>query len=122
MITGVQDVYYNVADMERAVRFYADVLGMQKVFGDAWWTRMQCGSLGVGLHKSDGAVPAIAHDAHGAHVGATLTLKSDAFEADCARLEAAGVQFLSKTNDPWGKVGVFKDLDGNILKLMQPSY
>ncbi|MGL4574785.1 MAG: VOC family protein [Burkholderiaceae bacterium] len=122
MITGIQDVYYNVADMPRAVAFYREVLGMKLVFGDAWWTRMECGGVGVGLHKSGAPVPAIAHDAHGAHVGATLTLKSDAFDADCARLEAAGVKFLSKTDNPWGKVGVFQDPDGNILKIMQPSY
>jgi catechol 2,3-dioxygenase-like lactoylglutathione lyase family enzyme len=122
MITGVQDVYYNVADMDRAVRFYTEVLGMQKVSGDTWWTRLTCGGVGIGLHKSDGAVPAIPHDAHGAHAGATLTLKSDAFAADCARLEAAGVQFLSNTDNPWGKVAVFQDPDSNILKLMQPSY
>jgi predicted enzyme related to lactoylglutathione lyase len=122
MITGIQDVYYNVSDMSRAVRFYAEVLGMKKVFGDEWWTRMECGGVGVGLHKSVTTVPAIPHDPHGAHAGATLTLKSDAFEDDCQRLENAGVRFLSKTDNPWGKVAVLMDPDENIFKLMQPSY
>lgn len=29
MITGVQDFSYNVSDMDRAVRFYAEVLGLK---------------------------------------------------------------------------------------------
>ena len=38
MITGVQDVYYNVEDMERALAFYTEVLGCVRVSGDEYWT------------------------------------------------------------------------------------
>jgi catechol 2,3-dioxygenase-like lactoylglutathione lyase family enzyme len=34
MISGVQDVYYNVSDMKRAVAFYTGVLGLKVLFGD----------------------------------------------------------------------------------------
>lgn len=34
MIKGYKDFYYNVTDMNRAVRFYSEALGMTKIFGD----------------------------------------------------------------------------------------
>ncbi len=33
MIQGYTDFYYNVTDMNRAVQFYSESLGMTKVFG-----------------------------------------------------------------------------------------
>jgi len=122
MITGVRDVYYNVSDMERAVAFYRDVLGMVVVHGDDWWTSLRCGSVTVGLHGTQGKpVPPVPADAHGAHTGGTLSLSTDDFEADRNRLADAGTKFLGESENPWGRVLIFEDPDGNILKLMTPA-
>ncbi len=120
MITGIQDVYYNVRDMKRAVGFYTEVLGMKVTYGSEYWTSLDCGGVRVGLHGSD-AVPAVPRDAHGAHAGATLTLRSTDIADDRRRLEGAGAKVLGTADEPWGEMLVFEDLDGNVLKLMKPK-
>ncbi len=121
MITGISDVYLNVQDMNRAVAFYRDVLQMKVIDTDEWWSSLECGGIRIGLHGTGGKpVPAIPHDAHGAHCGATLTLRTDDIRADFARMEKAGARFLSKIEEePWGKLATFVDPDGNVLKLME---
>ena len=55
MIIGYKDFYYNVNDMDRAVKFFETALGMSKVFGDQYWTNMKIGNLNLGLHWTEGA-------------------------------------------------------------------
>jgi predicted enzyme related to lactoylglutathione lyase len=122
MITGVQDVYYNVSDMRRAVRFYSDALGMKVEDENDWWTSLELAGCRIGLHWTEGQpVPKIPRDSHGAHAGATLTLKSTDILADRRGLEAAGTTILGEIDAPWGHLLIFEDPDGNVLKLMQPK-
>lgn len=83
---------------------------------------MQLGGANVGLHWSEGEeVFRVPRDTHGAHGGGTLTLKStNAFE-DKVQLQSKGVKILGTADVPWGKMVVFEDLDGNVLKLMEPK-
>ncbi len=123
MITGVQDFYYNVSDMNKAVKFYSNILGMEINSEDPYWTSLSCGGVNIGLHWTGGTpVPAIKKDSHGAHCGGTLTLKSTEIEADKKRLEEAGVEVLGYADAPWGKMLVITDWDGNVLKLMEPKH
>ena len=122
MITGVQDVSYNVANMERAVAFYRDVLGMRLIDSNPWWSSLDCFGARIGLHGTEGeAVPAVPRDAHGAHAGATLTLRSTDLDADIAYLRASGAKVVSSSDNPWGRLAVFLDTEGNVLKLMQAA-
>jgi len=51
-----------------------------------------------------------------------LFLHTDAFEADHARLSAAGVKFLeAPRHEAYGSVVVFEDLYGNRWDLLQPK-
>jgi catechol 2,3-dioxygenase-like lactoylglutathione lyase family enzyme len=121
MITGIQDVYYNVENMDRAVAFYRDVLGMRVLDSNPWWTSLDCFGARIGLHGSDGKrVPAVPRDAHGAFAGATLTLRSTDLNADVAHLRRNGIEVVSTSDNPWGRLAVFLDTEGNVLKLMQP--
>jgi catechol 2,3-dioxygenase-like lactoylglutathione lyase family enzyme len=122
MITGVQDIYYNVSNMDKAVEFYTNVLGMKLKHKDQWWSALDCGGVSVGLHWTEGsAVPEIPQDSHGANTGATLTLRSNDVASDRRHLEKNGAMILGEANQPWGHMLVFKDPDGNILKLMAPK-
>ena len=122
MITGIQDIYYNVQDMKRAVHFYTESLGMTAGHGDQWWTSLQCGGVAVGLHGSEGQpIPSVPRDSHGAHAGATLTLRSTDIKADRQKLENAGAKILGETDQAWGHMLIFEDPDGNVLKLMNPK-
>lgn len=121
MIKGVKDVYYNVSDMDRAVKFYRDVLGMKLIVSSPYWSALEIGRVQIGLHWSGGErVPEIRFDEHGAHSGATLTLFSDDIVEDTQGLVTHGVEIVGQLDEEWGKLTVFKDPDGNILKLMQP--
>lgn len=122
MISGYKDFYYNVTDMNRAVKFYSDAFGMKKSYGDNYWTTMTIGNLNLGLHGSDiGAVPTTLRDSHGQESGGTLTLQSDSIPEDRKRIELAGGKILGEADEPWGHMLVFEDLDGNVLKLMNPK-
>jgi len=122
MIVGVQDVYVYVADMERAIRFYGDLLGLKVTYNDGHWAALDVGGVRMGLHSTGGApVPAVPRDAGGAKAGATLTLRSTNIDEDVDRLRIVGVRFVgSISRAGWGAVIAFEDPDGNILKLMQP--
>jgi catechol 2,3-dioxygenase-like lactoylglutathione lyase family enzyme len=122
MITGVQDFYYNVQDMTRAVAFYRDVLGLRVVIENEYWTSLDCAGAKLGLHWTEGGpVPQVPRDEHGAHAGGTLTLKVADLRAAVKTLRAKGVKLLGEISDnPWGSLVTFEDPDGNVLKLMQP--
>ncbi len=122
MIKGYRDFYYNVKDMNCAVQFYQSALGMKKVYGDEFWTSMTLGNLNLGLHGSGGkAVPPTPRDSHGQDCGGTLTLDSDDITEDRKKIEKAGGKILGEADQPWGHMLVFEDLDGNVLKLMNPK-
>lgn len=122
MIKGYKDFYYNVTDMNRAVRFYSEALGMTKIFGDEYWTAMKVGNLELGLHWSEGEpIPKTPRDSHGQHTGGTLTFHSDNITEDRKAIEKSGGRILGEARQPWGHMLVFEDLDGNVLKLMSPA-
>ena len=123
MIGEIQDVYYNVKNMDQSVSFYENVLGFKKVYGSEHWTSLQKGHFNLGLHATDNGkpVPNIPRDSHGAHAGATITLKSSDIAEDKKVLESNNCKILGESNQPWGHMLVFEDLDGNVLKLMNPK-
>lgn len=124
MITGVQDVYYNVTDVKRALLFYTEALQMKLRFEQDGWTSLECGGVQIGLHSADPGeeVVRVPRDSHGAHGQATLTLKSGNIAEDRSRIERYGGKILGEDDAPWGHMLVFEDLDGNVLKLMNPKY
>ena len=112
MITGVQDVYYEVQDMKRAIAFYRNVLNLAVTEESADWSAMNVGGLRVGLDSTDGRPTP---------KRAVLTLKTTDIRADVKRLRDNGVKFVGEIGDyPWGSVVTFEDSEGNFLKLMQP--
>lgn len=120
MISGYRDFYYNVTDMSRAIRFYSEALGMQRVHGHDYWTTMAIGNLTLGLHWTGGeSIPLTPRNSHGSKNGGTLTLLSDDILADRKSIEAAGGKILGEAVQEWGHMLVFTDLDGNVLKLMK---
>lgn len=122
MMVGIQDVHYTVSDMPRAVTFYREVLGMRVLDTNPAWTSLDFFGSRLGLHGNDGdAVAPVPHDAHGPRAGAVLTLRSTDIEADVDYLRRNGVTIVGRSDNDWGRLAVFRDPDGNFLKLMQPA-
>lgn len=123
MIKGYRDFYYNVTDMNRAVEFYKKAFDMQVIHGHEFWTTVGIGNLLLGLHWTEGAsIPPTPRDSHGQNAGGTVTLHSDDVTADRKKIEQAGGKILGESDQPWGHMLVFEDLDGNVLKLMNPKH
>jgi len=120
MLSGVQDVHYHVSDMQRAVAFYRDVLGMRVLDSNPWWTSLEFYGARIGLQGCGGAPVAARLDRDGAGAGATLTLRSTDLDADLAYLRSAGCAVHGVSEHPWGRLAAISDPDGNRLRLMQP--
>lgn len=122
MICGIQDIYYSVTDSKRAVKFYTEALGLRLLNESEYWIALECDGVTIGLHPEDKPIPHVPRDSHGAHAGATLTLRSDNISEDRKKLEKFGAKILGEADQPWGHMLVFEDPDGNVLKLMKPKH
>jgi catechol 2,3-dioxygenase-like lactoylglutathione lyase family enzyme len=118
-----------VRDYDAAIRFFVDVLQFDLVEDTPSLTndgrpkrwvvvRPRGGQTGILLARADG-------DDQAGSVGRQfagrvgLFLRVDDFDAACQRMIGAGVQFVSPPRDePYGRVAVFLDLEGNRWDLL----
>jgi predicted enzyme related to lactoylglutathione lyase len=115
MIKGVAAVWLPVTDMERAVSFYGNTLGLEVTEHDGDWSEVDANGLRIGLNGSEPESP------HG-DGGALVAFQPDGdIEREVERLKGEGVEFSDGISDhPWGRIVPFKDPDGNDLQLYAP--
>jgi methylmalonyl-CoA/ethylmalonyl-CoA epimerase len=116
-LSQIAQIFVNVKDLDRAIAFYRDMLGMGFLFtappGMAFF---DCGGIRIMLGKADR--PEIDHPA------SIIYYKVDDIEKVYEVFKARGVEFIVKphlvapmpTYDLW--LADFKDSEGNILALM----
>ena len=111
-----------VSNMDRAVRFYTEVLGLKLAyrFGDHWASVELGKGLTIGLHPASAEMPA----GRRGSMAIGLELGGVAIETAVERLHAKGVQFDGPVNDSGkaGKFASFADPDGNQLYLAELSW
>ena len=123
-LTQVGRVCVTVADTDRAIDFYVDALGFEKVvdvpMGEAGrWVE-------VALPEAPTTI-ALAPPPPGQQVGGSQTgiiLDTSDVDADHAALKAAGVDVdeqVSRWGDPVPPMFWLRDPDGNSLCIVQPS-
>ena len=130
-MSHMQLVALVVREYEPAIRFFVDVLGFELVEDTPSTTndgrpkrwvvvRPRGGETGILLARADG-------DEQAAVVGAQfagrvgLFLRVDDFDATYARMQAAGVEFAGMPRtESYGRVVVFRDLEGNKWDLLGP--
>jgi len=118
-----------VRDYDTAIRFFVDVLEFDLVEDTPSLTndgrpkrwvvvRPRGGQTGILLARADGDhQAAIVGEQFAGRVG--LFLRVDDFDATFRRMADAGVSFVSPPRDePYGKVAVFLDLEGNRWDLL----
>jgi catechol 2,3-dioxygenase-like lactoylglutathione lyase family enzyme len=115
------NVTIHVSDMDRAVRFYTEVLGLKLAyrFGDHWASVQVGNTLTIGLH------PGTAQPAGGIRGGAmSIGLElAGSIEEAMRTLEAKGVKFDGLADDgKAGKFAGFTDPDGNQLYLAELNW
>ena len=113
-IGAVDHVWFWVRDMDRAVAFYGDTLGlgMRMRHGDDW-AEFDAGAIRIGLHgaASGETTP---------HGGTAVFLVDD-LDLAKASLEERGVEFEEHLGEVPGyaRYASFEDPDGNSMQLIE---
>lgn len=112
-VKKLQNAYYVTGDMERAVAFYRDALGLAVKFQDgAKWAQFDAGGVNFSLSSPEEAVV-------GAR-GAVIIFEVDDLDAARGRLEGAGGAVLdTRDMGAHGRSLTFRDPDGNLVQLFQ---
>jgi predicted enzyme related to lactoylglutathione lyase len=115
MMQGIATVWLPVTDIDRAVGFYRDTLGLSVGRQESEWAELQADGLRIGLNAHDEESPA-------GDGGAVVAFRPEAgIEEAVQELKGKGVEFAGDVSEhPWGKVATFKDPDGNDLQLYAP--
>ena len=113
--TGVNELTLEVADLERAERFYAGVLGLPVVerWEDAVWVLAGTTRIGLWLPRIG-----IAGGRGGVHVHYALHVEEDDYDADVARLRDRGCHVEEVAfSDGRGRSVYVTDPDGHCVEL-----
>src|SRR3954470_2134917 len=107
MITGIANVFYLVSDLERAIGFYRDILGLKVRRQEAAWAEVELDGVALALLKGRGRLWA------GGRGGAEVTLKVDDMTETLKTLRERGLRTLGVSQQrPHGWVVPFEDPDG----------
>ncbi len=117
MIKGLDNVYYFVTDVEKAVEFYSVILGLEIMEQDEHWASISLNGARLGLHKASSAEFSKSSEQRS---GATVTLSVSDIDKAYDLYKSKGVKFLGPVaKNPWGSHVSFSDPDGNLLDLRQ---
>jgi catechol 2,3-dioxygenase-like lactoylglutathione lyase family enzyme len=118
MFKKVDDVFFNVDDMEASVAFFRDTLELPVKYKADDWVELDGGNVTVALRRF-GSGPE-GRPELGVGAGATLVFEVDDIEAVKAKLESKGVTFIGGVFDYGSvKLAAFEDLNGNVLQIYQ---
>jgi catechol 2,3-dioxygenase-like lactoylglutathione lyase family enzyme len=113
-ITGVDFAYIPTTDIDRAVDFYGNVLGLPESarYGRMPGVEFETGSLTLAVIQSEAFGQTFERNAN------AIALRVDDVHAGREELEAKGVEFVADTIDSGVcHMAFFKDPDGNALLL-----
>jgi catechol 2,3-dioxygenase-like lactoylglutathione lyase family enzyme len=122
-VTQVGRVCVTVADTDRAIEFYCDTLGFEKVVDTPMGEGMRWVEVSVSGTPTTIALapPPPGTEAGGSQTG--IILDTTDVDADHAALKAAGVDVdeeISRYGDPVPPMFWLRDPDGNSLIVVQP--
>lgn len=106
MINGMHTIWAPVTDMDAAVRFYEEVLGLTKGYASPYWTEFHIGDRKIALHAGGEPGPA----------GWVLGLTTANLNELEARLRGAGVTIKGRHETPNGELLEFLDPCGNRIQ------
>lgn len=123
MLEGIVYTTVFVSDQDRALDFYANVLGFEQKFDNP--TPDGPRFLTVGLPSQDfqlvlwPGTPGQAEPLK-SHTPGAYTIETADCRKACETLKSRGVEFDTEVLEyPWGYIAVFQDPDGNRLQLRE---
>jgi len=111
----IHNVFQVTRDMDRAVAFYRDVLGLDVKFQDGGkWCQLTAGDTKLALSSPEEATPA--------ENGSVVVFQVDDLDAARAQLEAAGTEIEAvRDMGNHGRILACRDPDGTILQLYEAA-
>jgi catechol 2,3-dioxygenase-like lactoylglutathione lyase family enzyme len=112
MIGPVDHLYYWTRDMDRAVAFYTDVVGLSLVRREGGeWAEFDAGPIRFALHGSD----------EGTAASGTVVLRVDDLDEARWALEGRGAVFDAYVGEVAGyaRFATFRDPDGNPVQIIE---
>lgn len=108
----VDHVYYWTRDLDRALTFYTEVVGLplaHRAGGE--WAELDAGPVRMALHRTDDELPG----------SGTVVLRVDDLEASRWTLEQRGAVFEEHVGEVEGyaRFATFRDPDGNPVQLIE---
>ena len=107
-------VYYTVQDMDRAIRFYEEVLGLRLVRrDDGFWAELDGGPIRIALHGTrDGAAVEPG--------GAVAAFRVEDLDETAVALKERGVELVHTGEvEGYGRFALFPDPDGNLIEIIE---
>ena len=114
VVTTLDHVYYWVSDMERAVRFYREILGLSLTSQEGEnWAVFDAGGRQFALHRAVEGHPSTPG-------GATAVFSVDDLDRARTVLSERGVQFGHEGDvEGYARFASFQDPDGNTVQLIE---
>ena len=112
LLEGIDHVYYWTRDMDAAVSFYRDVVGLPLARRESNdWAEFAAGPVRFALHGTDDPAP----------TGGTVVFRVDDLEDARAALERRGAVFEDHPGEVEGfaRFATFRDPDGNPVQIIE---
>jgi predicted enzyme related to lactoylglutathione lyase len=118
MFDKIAFIHYPTQDLERALEFYRDVLGLKLLVQTEEWVEFEVGGQRLALRLVD---PWTASTEPLNTNSAMIWLEARPIEKYITALEENKTIIINKlTKYSYGKTATFKDPDGNLIGLYEP--
>ena len=115
LVAGISVVYFYVRDLDAAISFFRDLLGLPFERRDPTWAEAQVGETRFALHAWHDGAPEPGSG------GVNVSFLVDDVDAAAARLSEAGVGIGPVQREPYGAHFTVTGPEGYIFSLFQPA-
>jgi len=118
MIKTVWCITLCVSNLEKAAKFYEEILGLERKYEYSSYVGFECGGVEIGL------TPKLSEGQKILPVSPSVEFLVDDVDKVSRELKKKGVKFIKELHEePWGgKQATFTDPDGNLLEITQINW
>ena len=114
MLKKIAFVSYCTRDLDEALKFYSDILGLRLLVQNEDWIEFNVGGQRLALQKSETSPSS-------SKSGAMVWLEAKPIEEAIQHLKKNKINFINELEVlSYGKTASFRDPDGNLIGLYEP--